>query len=148
MQNTVFFASALMVVVGIGVSLQSPINAALGRAVGSGLASATISFGIGFLALLLITILAGHGAGLARMGQAQAWMLIGGLFGALFVWSSLWSVPVLGILTMTILLVLGQVLAAMAIDHFGAFGLEVRTITWPRVLAAVLLAAGVVLSRF
>ena len=38
--------------------------------------------------------------------------------------------------------------AAMVIDHFGAFGLEVRTITWPRILAAICLAAGVVLSRF
>lgn len=148
MQPPVLIASVLMIAVGFGVTLQSPINAALGRAISSPLAAATISFGVGFVALLLVTLFTGQAPALTRVGAAAPWLLIGGIFGALFVFGSLWTVPVLGVLTMTIMIVLGQVVAAGMLDAIGAFGLEPRPFTLPRILAALCLLAGVVLSRF
>ena len=41
----------------------------------------------------------------------------------------------------------GQVLAAVTLDHFGAFGLTPHPISTARLAGAVLLIAGVVLIR-
>ena len=146
--HTVLIASVLMVVTGMAVAIQSPINAAMGRIIESSLAAATLSFGVGFVALLLLTLLVGDGSSLPRVTTVPLWLLVGGLCGALFVWASLWTVPILGILTLTIMVVLGQVGAAIVIDYLGAFGLTPRPISLPRILAAGCLLAGVVLSRY
>ncbi|QYX58425.1 DMT family transporter [Roseovarius sp. SCSIO 43702] len=146
--HTVLIASALMIVTGVAVAVQSPINAAMGRIIESSLAAATVSFFVGFVALLILTLAVGDGPSLPRVTSVPPWLLVGGLFGALFVWSSLWSVSILGLLTLTIMVVLGQVAAAMVIDYLGAFGLTARPISIPRILAACCLLAGVVLSRY
>jgi bacterial/archaeal transporter family-2 protein len=56
-------------------------------------------------------------------------------------------VHVLGVVTMVAALILGQLLAALALDATGAFGLAVREISPTRVAAVALVAAGLVLSR-
>lgn len=141
-------ASILISVGGAFIAMQAPINAALARSIESSVAAACISFGVGFAVLLAITLATGDGPSLARVGAVPKWLLLGGALGAVFVWSSLWAVPILGVLTTTTLLIFGQMVASLAIDHFGAFGLTPRDISVPRVMAAVLVAAGAVLSRY
>jgi len=141
-------ASILIAVGGSLIALQAPINAALARSIESSVAAACISFGVGFVVLLAITLAYGDGVSLTRVGTVPKWLLVGGALGAVFVWTSLWAVPILGVLTTTTLLILGQMIASLAIDHFGAFGLIPRDISLPRVLAAILVGAGAVLSRF
>lgn len=51
------------------IALQAPINAGLGRAVGSPIAAASISFGVGTAALVAVTLLLG--GGLRRRGRGQ-----------------------------------------------------------------------------
>jgi hypothetical protein len=41
-----------------------------------------------------------------------------------------------------------QMAMAMILDHFGALGLPVREISWPRIGGLVLVMAGLLLSRF
>lgn len=148
MPQPALIAMALMALAGAAVAVQAPINAALGRAIDSSVAAAAISFGVGFVLLLALAVLIGDAAALPRAGLAPKWLLIGGAFGAFYVWSALWSVPILGVLTTTALLILGQITAAMLIDQFGAFGMTARDISLPRLGAAVLVTAGVILSRF
>ena len=148
MPQTPALAMILVAVAGAAIALQSPINAALGRQIASTLGAATISFGVGFVLLLAITVIYGDGARLAHALQAPLVLLTGGILGAFLVWATLWSVPVLGVLTLTAVLILGQIVAALAIDHMGLFGLVARDISLTRVLAAGLVGAGVILSRF
>jgi len=95
-----------------------------------------------------VTVIYGDGARLASALQAPLVLLTGGILGAFLVWATLWSVPVLGVLTLTAVLILGQIVAALVIDHMGLFGMVAREISLTRVLAAALVGAGVVLSRF
>jgi len=148
MPQATLFAIILITVGGALIAFQAPLNAALSRSIGSSVAAATLSFGIGFAVLLTITLLSGHGAALPRAGGVPKWLLLGGAVGAVYVWSALWAVPILGVVTTTTLLILGQMIAAMALDHFGAFGLEARDISFQRVAAVILVVAGTVLSRF
>lgn len=148
MSQTSAFALLLMVAAGVMISVQAPWNAFLGRGLGSGLGAATVSFGSGFIALLAISLLLGEGPAFGRMGQVPFWLLWGGVLGAFYIWASIFSVPLLGVLTTVAALILGQITGAMILDYIGAFGLTPREISPTRILAALLVAAGVVLSRF
>ncbi|WP_297772076.1 DMT family transporter [uncultured Roseovarius sp.] len=141
-------ALVIIAVAGVAIAIQAPLNAALGRSIDSSLAAAAVSFGVGFVGLVLLVAVSGDGPALARAMFVSRWLLLGGALGAYFVWASLWSVPVLGVLTTTATLILGQIVGAMVLDYVGAFGIAARELSLPRVSAAVLVAAGVILSRF
>ncbi len=132
---------------GIALGVQAPINSALSRATGDTTLATLVSFGVGFLALLLLLIFRGGISGLSIFKSAQPWMFTGGVLGAFYVWSAIWSVSRLGVVTMTAALILGQLLVAMVIDSTGAFGVPVNEIGWQRIAAILLVGAGLVMSR-
>ncbi|MBD9528007.1 MULTISPECIES: DMT family transporter [Paracoccus] len=140
--------AALIVLAGICIAVQAPINAALARQAQSPLAAAAISFGVGFMILVTLSLLMGQGRGFLRATQTELWMWAGGLLGAFYVWAMVWSLPRLGALTALCALALGQIVAAILLDRSGAFGLPIRDISLPRILAALMVAGGLVLSRF
>ncbi|MBL8696163.1 MAG: DMT family transporter [Planctomycetes bacterium] len=72
---------------------------------------------------------------------------LGGLCGFTVIAVSAYAIPKLGVGLSIALLVLGQGLAALALDHFGALGLAATPVTATRLLGVLLLAAGVLLVR-
>ncbi|HEY9038041.1 MAG TPA: DMT family transporter [Roseovarius sp.] len=148
MANQILAASILMAVAGAMIASQAPINAALGRSVGSPIAAATLSFGVGFVILLVVSVLIGNGPNLLRVTRVPMWMLAGGALGAVYVFAALWSVPKLGVLTTTTLMIFGQMGAALLLDHIGAFGVAQQSVSPTRLLSAALVAGGVILSRW
>lgn len=137
----------LMAFAGALVSVQAPLNAALGRGIGSPMAAATVSFAVGLILLVIITAILGDSPAFTRLGQVSPWLLLGGAMGAVYVFSALWAVPILGVLTTTALVILGQMVAAILLDYIGAFGLEPREISINRLAAVALVGAGVALSQ-
>ncbi|MEM8848509.1 MAG: DMT family transporter [Pseudomonadota bacterium] len=138
---------AVVFAVGVGFAIQAPLNASLGKQIESGVAAAAISFGVGFAALLILTLALGDGAAFGRSVGVPLLYWGGGLLGAAVVWSMLWAVPVIGILTAMAALLFGQLGAALVLDALGAFGAPVTPVTWRRVAALALVAGGLVLSR-
>ena len=138
----------LIVLAGVCIALQAPINSALASRVDSPLAAAAFSFGIGFAILVALSLLSGQGRSLVRILGVEPWMWIGGFFGAFYVWAMVWSLPRLGVLTALCALALGQIVAAILLDRSGAFGLPMRDISLPRILAALMVGGGLLLSRF
>lgn len=145
---TIAFVALVVFCAGLGFAVQAPINASLGRAIGGGIAAATVSFGVGFAALLVASLILGQGAALARAAAQPPILLVGGLLGAVTVWAMLWSVPTVGLLTALAALLLGQLCATLILDHIGAFALPVQHITPTRILAVILVIAGMILSRY
>lgn len=131
---------------GVAIAVQAPLNAALARGIGSPLAAAAVSFGVGFVALAALTLAGGSGA-LGRLGGVPAWQFAGGLLGAFYVWSIVTGVAGLGVVTAMAALIFGQLSAALLLDHFGALGLAVQPVSATRLLAVALVGAGLVLSR-
>ncbi|HLQ18971.1 MAG TPA: DMT family transporter [Tabrizicola sp.] len=132
---------------GAAISIQAPINAALGRELGSPVPAAAVSFGVGFLVLVAAALIQGQGASFLKLNQVPAWTLLGGVLGAWYVFTAVWGVSSLGVVTLVAALILGQMAAAMLIDATGALGMYVREITPTRLAAAGLVAAGLLLSR-
>ncbi len=138
-------AVLLAVAAGGFVGMQAPINARLGRQIGS-LQAATVSFLVGLVALLLVAGISSGGLGsIAHAPRAPWWALIGGLLGAFFVVVALLTVRTLGASGLTAIVVAGQLAVAVAIDRFGLFGIAKQHIAAPRAIGLVLLLVGVVL---
>lgn len=131
---------------GAAIALQAPINEALSRSVGSPVAAAAVSFGVGFIVLVTLTFAGGSGA-FGRLATVPVWQLAGGLLGAFYVWSMVSVVAGLGVVTAMAALIFGQLTAALLLDASGAFGLTVQTISTQRIVAVALVGAGLVLSR-
>ena len=136
---------AVVVAAGVGglVGLQAPLNAILGRTVGS-LQAAAFALVVSTLCLVALLALTGQGAGeLARVRDlSPLYVLGGGLIGAAYVGSSLVTVQALGAGSLTALTISGQLAAAVTIDHFGVLGLARSPVTLTKLLGIALLAAG------
>ena len=132
---------------GVFLASQAPINAALARAMGDPVLAACISFGVGFLILAVVSAFRGAWPTGGAVASAPWWSWLGGLLGAFYVAIVIWGVPQLGVVSTVAALVFGQLAAALLLDAVGAFGLPVQAITWQRLLAAALILSGLVLSR-
>jgi transporter family-2 protein len=132
---------------GVFLSTQAPINAALARSLGDPVLAACISFGIGFIVLAAISVVRGAWPPSSAIAAAPWWSWLGGFLGAFYVAIVIWGVPQLGVVSTVAALVFGQVAAALILDAIGAFGLPIQAITWQRLLAAGMILGGLVLSR-
>jgi bacterial/archaeal transporter family-2 protein len=143
-----WWAIAAVALGGVAIAVQAPINAALGRGLGAPVPAAAVSFAVGFLVLLAVSLVQGQGGAYLKLGQVPVWTLAGGFLGAWFVFAAVWGVSTLGVVTLVAAMVFGQMAAALVIDATGILGMAVREITLTRVAAAGLVMAGLVLSRF
>jgi bacterial/archaeal transporter family-2 protein len=131
----------VVILAGSGLGFQAPINAALGRAVGA-FEAALVSFGVGAIGAVVVVLLAGRG-NLGGMTTVPPWQLVGGILGLLFVTVVIVSVKEIGVSTLLVAALTGQLAAGLLIDHFGWFGVPQRPIELTRVAGVVLLAISV-----
>ncbi len=130
---------------GTMIAFQSPINARLGNFVGGPLTAAFCSFAVGTIALGAIMIFSGNIPRWQDMQQTSLWMWSGGILGAAFVSISISAFPILGAALMISLVVAGQMIAALLIDKTGFLLPEPIDISASRIVALVLIMAGVIL---
>lgn len=142
-----WWAVAAVALGGVAIAVQAPINAALGRGLGAAVPAAAVSFGVGFLVLLTVSLLQGQGGAYLRLSSVPSWTLAGGFLGAWYVFATVWGVSSLGVLTLVSAMVFGQMAAALVIDATGALGMAVREVTPTRIAAAGMVLGGLVLSR-
>jgi transporter family-2 protein len=138
-----FVLMLLMACGGIAVAMQPSINARLAEKTGF-LYAATISFAIGTLVLLLISLLAGQGS-LRRVVEVPWWQLTGGMFGAFFVTMTIIGVPRIGTTAVLALTIVSQLIAGLVLDHYGLFGMRGIPFDMKRVVGITLLLLGVLL---
>jgi transporter family-2 protein len=123
------------------IALQAPINAGLGRETG-GLAAALVSFAVGSVALAAIVVLSGKAGGLSSTFDVGWYYLLGGLLGAVYVANALIAVAAIGAGGVAAATVTGQLVASVAIDRAGLFGLDEVPLSPERLLGVALLLAG------
>ena len=141
---------ALTLVAGACVVTQQALNANLRTAFDSAAWAGVVSYATGLacmVALALALALREPFPTMSVIGRVSALAWTGGVFGAIFIILGIVLIPHLGAATFIALLVTGQIVAAMAFDHFGLFGLVQRSADLPRLLGAALLVAGVILVR-
>jgi transporter family-2 protein len=129
-------------VIGGVVAAQAPLNSQLGRTVG-GLQASVVALAVSLLALLTLAALTDGLGGIRRIGDAPFHVAIGGgLAGALYVGSIVWTVRALGAGGLTAVTISGQLGVAVVMDHFGWLGVDRSPITLAKVTGIALLALG------
>ena len=138
----------LAILAGAMMPTQAATNNKMAVVVDSPILAAFISFIIGTAALFVYVIASGTPIGnLASVRDAPPVAWIGGLLGAFFVAMTVVLAPRLGVAMTFSLIIAGQMLVTLVIDHFGLLGVDVRPISWARFAGILLISGGVVLIR-
>jgi bacterial/archaeal transporter family-2 protein len=136
---------ALAIAAGVAAALQAATNAGLAKSAGLGpaLVVNTVIVLMGTLGLW-----AALGAKTTFFPAGAPWTLyLGGLFGFVIIASLALVFPKIGAAHAVALMVAGQCVAALVVDHFGLMGMPRDPLTIQRVVGVALVAAGAVATR-
>jgi bacterial/archaeal transporter family-2 protein len=138
----------LALAAGAMLPFQAGVNARLAHFVESPIRASLVSFVVGTIVLLVlsIAIFKPLPAG-SKLAGAPWWVWVGGVLGAFYVVVTVVSAPRVGAATLIAALIAGQMVASLVVDHFGWVGFPVHHVSAGRVVGLVLLFAGVLLVR-
>ena len=142
-----FAYAAIMLLAGIGIPILAALNASLGTRIGSPAAAATILFVVAFSGAVSVLLATGGTRALALAPAQPKHLFLAGIFVAFFVLSITWIAPRFGVGNAVFFVLLGQLVAAAAIDHFGLFGAREAPLTLARAGGILMMAAGVALTQ-
>ena len=84
---------------------------------------------------------------LTKLWQAPWWIWTGGVLGASYLWFAILLAPRLGATLLVGLIVGGQLIASLLLDHYGLLGFHHHPFSLWRAFGVTLLIAGVILIR-
>lgn len=145
--NPSLIAILVVVLAGGATALQAPTNAKLATAVASPVNAAFISFAVGTTVLGVVAALMQTRPDMAAARALPWYAWLGGVYGACFVVAAAWGVPRLGVAMTITLMVGGQLLLSLILDHFGALGVPRQPLNLGRIAGVGLVLAGVLLVR-
>jgi transporter family-2 protein len=145
--NPSLLAILVVVLAGGATALQAPTNAKLATAVASPVNAAFISFAVGTTVLGILAALMQTRPDMAAARALPWYAWLGGVYGACFVVAAAWGVPRLGVAMTITLMVGGQLLLSLILDHFGALGVPRQPLNLGRIAGVGLVLAGVLLGR-
>ena len=140
----------IALVAGVALATQSAINTQLAKAMsGEAVIATFISFAVGTIVLFFIawvkTDLWGN---LSTVPSQPWWKLIGGILGAVVVFTTVLLAPKLGITAMLFFIIVGQLITATTIDHFGLIGMPIREVNITKFIGLIIVAFGLVFYFF
>ena len=145
--NQLLFLIPLAIGVGIAMALQTALNAQLREYLYSPLQAALLSFLVGTIALVVLVFFqSGQKPNLESLTHIPWFLWLGGFLGVYAITSSIFTVPKLGFLTLSGLIIFGQIVMSMLLDQFGWLGIEKTAISWQRFLGATIIFLGVMLT--
>ncbi|SFM15189.1 DMT family transporter [Pelosinus propionicus] len=132
-----WFYLVLCFIGGIGLSFQASVNSELGRKIGT-IEVSCLAYTVGAIILFIMACFFGKGNMLEALNFPK-WKLFVGIFGALFIYIIILSVPKIGIASAIIAGIVGQMFLSMIIDHYGLFGNIQTPINVSRILGLALM---------
>ena len=139
----------LALAAGAVLPVQAGINSHLKIFAGSPLLAAFISFLVGTIALFgLSVVMRVPWPTISVLAQAPWWAWLGGFLGAFLVFMTIVLSQNLGAAVMVALIITGQMITSLILDHYGLIGFARHPINPTRVLGTILLLAGVFLIRY
>ena len=138
------------VAVGALSAVQQAINGHLGDLLGSAVASAVISFAVGTVLILVFVLVREPRllTGIVQLRTQPLWLLIGGVLGSLFVFSTTFLVPRVGAGMTVTLGLTGSILGSMVVSQFGLWQSLKQRVTRLQISGIFLMLIGVVLIKF
>jgi transporter family-2 protein len=142
----IYFLLPLSVLIGFSLASQAGVNSQLRMALSNPIQAAFISFLIGTIVLGGIALVQGDTWFKPNsLASIPWWAWLGGFFGAFNVAISIFLAPKLGAMVLAISIVVGQIVASLALDQNGWLGYPKIDITFNRIIGALFVVIGLVL---
>ena len=128
------------------ITVQAGANSQLKQSLQAPLPALLVNYLFGLSAVLayaLATRVSWPGVG--KMFGVPRWAWLGGLAGAVYGVAAILLARSLGAATLMALVVTGQLLCSVLLDHFGWIGFETHWASWGRLIGCVLMVLGFVL---
>jgi len=137
----------LMFLSGIGIPIMATLNGGLGAQLSSPIAACLVLMGVAGAIAGTLMLVTGSTPPAQSFTLAQPILYAGGAFFLFYIFSITWAGPRMGIGNAVFFVLLGQLVAAAVIDHYGLWG-AIKTEISPRRIAGIaLMAIGVYLAR-
>lgn len=146
--TNIYILIAVALIAGAVIPTQTALNNKMAGTVSSPILAALVSFLVGTTTILIYALASGERvASLADAKNAPPAAWLGGVLGAFFVASTIVLLPRLGVVLTISLVIAGQLIMSLVIDHFGLLGLPVKEISLPKLVGIALVGVGAVIIR-
>ena len=136
----------LALAIGLLLPIQVGINTELAQRISSPVVASFFSFAVGTISLMIcLWVLRDPWPDLNTVSSIPKWLWLGGFIGAFAVFGGIVSGPKIGLLSLVALVLAGQLLASLILDHYGWLGFPVRELSFGRISGSVLLLIAVIL---
>jgi bacterial/archaeal transporter family-2 protein len=144
MQTGLFTLSALCI--GAIISIYFPMNSAVSRYMGSPLTANISFFVVALLTSILLFVFWGETKTLGNVKQVPSYLFLTGVISAFIVLGTTFLIPQLGARKFFILTIAGQIVMAMIVSHFGVLESPKDPVTIKKIVGAVFLFIGAIVS--
>lgn len=128
---------------GAFITVQAGSNSQLKKSLGQPILALLVNYIVGSLGVVLYMLLKGERLPSLQKANQVPWRgWTGGLTGALYGLAVVFLASQLGAATLTALVVAGQLICSVLLDHFGWIGFEVHTASLGRVTGCALMVLG------
>jgi transporter family-2 protein len=145
MKNDIIFL-ALALITGALIPIQAATNAMFSKSIGNPLLTGLMVFIVGLIGMIVFILLSRTSFPTRQqITSAPLYGYLGGIIVATYVVMITILIPRIGVGTAIGLIVTGQIICAVTIDHYGLFNVAVRSISVTRVAGVLLMIAGIYL---
>jgi bacterial/archaeal transporter family-2 protein len=137
----------MVLLAGAVAPIQAGLNAKLGKSIENPIYASLISFLVGCAGLIFYILITGQTVSWSGFKSAPAYVWIGGILGAFFVTVLILAFPKIGPAWTFALVVAGQMIISVGLEHFNLLAAQHNPINWFRVLGVLLIISGVILIR-
>ena len=140
------FLLILAVVLGAAISIYMPMNGAIARVAGSPIVANVLFYFVGLLTSLALLGLFGDVRAILKLKNLPPFLLLTGIMSALMVLGTIFLLPQLGASKLFLLQIVGQIIMAMIVSHFGLLESPQDPITLQKIIGAAFLVVGAIIT--
>lgn len=132
---------------GTFLPIQAGMNNKLAKTGGSPVYASMISFAVGMVALLIYILVTSQNFSFKGVREAPAYAWAGGILGAFYVTVIVFTFPKIGPGLTFGLVIAGQLLISMLMEHFQLMGAQPQSISIGRIMGFLLIIGGVMMMK-
>ncbi|MGI5912695.1 MAG: DMT family transporter [Syntrophomonadaceae bacterium] len=137
-----YFYLLLAAISGSAMALQGTFNAALGKVIGLWESTLLVHL-IGSAITLIIILILGIGFNsFDKINSVPWYAFLGGVLNVFIIYLVVRTIPQIGVGNATTAILVAQILTAVLVDCFGAFGMKKLEFHYLDILGVILLASG------
>ena len=136
----------IAVLMGIMLAVYLPMNSTVARYLNSPIAASVPFFLIALITSILLLFLFGQAGTILNIKKVPTYLFLSGLMAALMILGTTFLIPKIGARQFFIVVLAGQIIMAMVLSHFGFLESPKDPITIKKLLGALLLFVGGVIS--